>query len=1133
MKRKALKCQLSVIQLQDANTKFDVLIANTSHSPKYEIAVLRNIPIVSRVWMDACAESGELTYEYEKFPFKFFTDCVVCVTGFQWEERNGIQEMVEKNGGVFSADLEKDVVTHLIAKQTSAGEEPTGAKYRHARMWDMWVLSKKWVEDCVKRGVKLNEYEYDVKNGISNSKQTDSSLDMLKKQPAVPLPTKEELTKELEEEYDEDQTPWGQHYLFSTKVYLVGFSCSSNSTSTPAAGGTAVDPNDILRPSAKNARLAHKILRAGGATVAMNPQNATHVLINDDLECQKDVDFILRTCMRPHREKCVTFEWLKKCSEEGRTMPKSKRFRVAKERFSEVIAAPTFCNDPVTTFDDDDKKTSFLTNYKNDNTSPPRRIPERSPLKVIDKDKNPLRRQPAMVKKDDIETQQHAPAVDDIVVRRGNDKQQSRRDNKNNKYNTMTEQIPETRAAIGETALVNNEDEDDALLLGRNGYNSRNESSDHSSKQSQLYPLANVKLSLFEGLCIGEKEVALNLISLLGGEYLRGSSTSTLASSDFIICPALPSMSEKKKLQALASDIASAARETPDAIFSARFVAPHFLEGVSLEGKIFKPSESMAYQPYMDHDGKFLSMKGVVLSPSSYTEREKSAIRMLSLICGCECTENLKKGKNTHVVVSKAEGSKYKAGVNWNKKVVTKEWLEECARKGHKVDESKFAPPLPGAMLEETQGEETLNDDATADAKKRSDPSIEGGGSGSGGEKTVEKTAEKKIAYAEEEEEEEEDIAPPMGAPMDEEDYFQKLPPPPPVVVAHQHQALPTSAMKTPSATTKTTTHSTATTQTTNKKSSLEHVKTHSRFQRTPGPSSTAKKTPNGVSSQHTNGNNKNVAAIPIQKITIATAKKSTPSKQQPSQQQQQHQQQQLKSSGSVGVKRNPPSQHRSPTQPSIDGKRKLPLTSTTTQKKKQNSEKSLLLLSPMFDGEDDDGNVNNSANPLPMNLFNNNNEAATTRNANLNMLMMKSPSPAKNKNNNTNEETDGGFDDNSDVALPDFEVGGIGATLPNTLNIALGSARKNFNGAGENPSSTLNMETQVGYGNAASLHAHHQTSSKLEALRSRRLNTRSGGGTNKNAGGALKNLIGGRASSPLANAATDNIDNNKDEWMK
>jgi hypothetical protein len=1095
-----------------------VLIANTSMSPKYNVAVFRKIPIVSRAWIDACCEY-ELTYEYEKFPFKFFTDCVVCVTGFQLEERKEIQEMVEKNGGKFRPDLEKDVVTHLIAKQTSGNEEPTGPKYRHARMWGISVLSKKWVDDCVRRGVKLYECEYDVKNGISNSIETDASLE---KQPAVPLPTKEELTKELEEEYDEDQTPWGQHYLFSTKVYLVGFNCNNGST----AGG-ASDPNDILKPSAKNARLAHKILRAGGATIAMNPQKATHVVVNDDVDCQKDVDFILRTYMRPHREKCVTFEWLKKCSEEGRTMPKSKRFRVAKERFSEVIEAPTFCNDHPGTMDVD-KKTSSWTHFKKKNaSSPPRRIPERSPLKVIDKDKNPLRRQPTL-KKDDIETQrQHAAAAADDNSKRSTDKhEKSRRDiNKNDTNNAMTEQIPETRAAVGETALLNNEDEDDALLMGRTGYNSRNESSGehhHSSKESQRYPLANVKLSLFEGLCIGEKEVALNLISLLGGTYVRGSSISTLACSDFIICPALPSTSDKKKLRALASDIANAARETPDAIFSARFVAPHFLEGVSLEGKLFKPSESIAYQPYMNHEGKFPSMKSVVLSPSSYTEREKSAIRMLSFICGCECTENLKKGKNTHVVVSKAEGSKYKAGMSWNKKVVTKEWLEECAKKGRKVDESMFAPPLPGAMLEETQAEETNNDASTAAAKRSSDPSI-GGGGGGGGEKTVEKTAEKKIVYVAEKGAEDIVEPPPMDAPMDEDEDHLRLelpPPPPPVVAAHQHQVLPTSAMKTPSATTKTTAATIGATTNT-KPSSLEHLKTHSRFQHTPGPS-TAKKTPNMLSSQQTNGSNKNIAAIPIQKIATTTAKKS-PSKQPTSQ----HLQQWMKS-GSV-VKRNLPSQHHSPPQPSIDGKRKLPLTSTTTQKKRQNSAS---LLSPMLDDDDEDGNVNDVTKPSPMNLFNDNNrEAAAARNANLNMLMMKSPSPAKN-NNNTNNTNEDGFDDNSDLALPDFKVGGIGATLPNTLNIALGSAHKNnYNEAGgENPSSTLNMETQVGYGNAAS-HAHHQTASKLEALRSRRTNTRGGGGALNNLiGGTFRN--GGKSSPSKGPDPTTDMDN-KDEWMK
>ena len=1065
---------MSVIKLDDAETKFDVLIANTTRSPKYNIAVLKNVPIVSRRWIDACAssETSELTYEYEKFPFKCFTDCVVCVTGFQLEERKEIQEMVEKNGGEFRADLEKDVVTHLLAKQTNGQAEPTGPKYTHARMWKIFVLSRKWVDECVRRGVKLLEHEYDVK-------RMDSSLE-LRKKPIVVLPTKEELTKQLEEEYDEDKTPWGQHYLFSTKVYLVGFtnsSCSSSSNAAAAVGGT-VDPNDILKPSAKNARLAHKILRAGGATVAMNPQKATHVVVNDDLECQKDVDFILRTHMRPHREKCVTFEWLKKCSEEGRTMPKSKKFRVAKERFSEVIEPVNLINNPGGGALDD-KKT--WTEYND--APPPRRIPERSPLKAIDKDKNPLRRQPTAKKVDTtrntVETQKETTDKNNNINnnRRENDKR-SRCDDKN-ANNTMTEQIPETRAVIGETALVNKEDEDDALLLERNGYNSRNESSERSSKQSQQYPLANVKLSLFEGLSIEEKELAVNLISRLGGEYLRGNSTSTSASSDFIICPAVPTTSEKKKLRALASDIATARGEGHDVIFSARFIAPHFLEGVLVEGKLFKPSESMAYQPYMDHKAYFPSMKGVVLSPSSYSEREKCAIKMLSTICGCECTDNLKKGKNTHVVVPKAEGSKYEAGKKWNKKCVTKEWLEESARKGYKVDESLFAPLLSGAMLEETQGEET------------------------------DTTIEKKTAYAGKEEEEPHDIAPPMDAPMDnEEEYHQKLPPP---ETAHEHQTLPTSAMKTPSATT---------TGTTNiKKTSLEHLKTRSRFHRTPGPS-TAKKTPgsqNACVSQQTNGNNKNVAAIPIQKIAPTTAKKS-PSKQLTSQQQQH-----VKSSSVV--KRNHQSQHRSSPQPSIDGKRKLPLTSTTTQKKKYNNTS----LSPFFDEEDDNGNVNH-AKPSPMNLFNNdttNNEAANTRNANLNALMMKSPSPAKNTNN-TNE------DDSFDLVLPNLQVGGIGATLPNTLNIAPepGSARKNFGGAGEN--STLNMETQVGYGNTALNHQHHhqqqQPTSKLETLRN--------GGSNKNAKGALKNLIGGfrgrgksPGASPLADPTTD-IDS-KDEWMK
>ena len=69
-----------------------------------------------------------MTYEYEKFPFKCFTDCVVCVTGFSWKRGKRFKRWWRKMEE-FRADLEKDVVTHLVAKQTNGQAEPTGPKY--------------------------------------------------------------------------------------------------------------------------------------------------------------------------------------------------------------------------------------------------------------------------------------------------------------------------------------------------------------------------------------------------------------------------------------------------------------------------------------------------------------------------------------------------------------------------------------------------------------------------------------------------------------------------------------------------------------------------------------------------------------------------------------------------------------------------------------------------------------------------------------------------------------------------------------------------------------------------------------------------------------------------------------------
>ena len=141
----------------------------------------------------------------------------------------GREERDSRDGGEkwrrIQADLEKDVVTHLVAKQTNGQAEPTGLKYTREDV-EIFVLSRKWVDECVRRGVNF---------------QTSTTLKewtrpwSFGKAPIVVLPTKEELTKQLEEEYDEDKRR-GQHYLFSTKVYLVGFTNSSCNSSSSGGG---------------------------------------------------------------------------------------------------------------------------------------------------------------------------------------------------------------------------------------------------------------------------------------------------------------------------------------------------------------------------------------------------------------------------------------------------------------------------------------------------------------------------------------------------------------------------------------------------------------------------------------------------------------------------------------------------------------------------------------------------------------------------------------------------------------------------------------------------------------------------------------------------------------------------------
>ena len=154
--------QMGAIHKLDLTSDVTHLIVGSITTPKYryvakerpDIKVLRTewIDVVRESWMeggDVDIESLEKTHAIPTF-----FELKICVTGFgDLEQRDRISETILKQGGQYHGDLTRDV-THLIAAA------PHGAKYTHAKQWGISVVSLRWFEDSLLRGMALDESLY-------------------------------------------------------------------------------------------------------------------------------------------------------------------------------------------------------------------------------------------------------------------------------------------------------------------------------------------------------------------------------------------------------------------------------------------------------------------------------------------------------------------------------------------------------------------------------------------------------------------------------------------------------------------------------------------------------------------------------------------------------------------------------------------------------------------------------------------------------------------------------------------------------------------------------------------------------------------------------------------------------------
>jgi len=155
--------EMGAVHSLDLTSAVTHLLVGSVDTPKYKhVAKSRpDVKVLSPEWITAVRDVwihdreidlSALTEEY-RLPSLYNLD--ICITGFDdLSQRDSIQKSINDNGGKYHKDLTKHV-SHLVAAK------PQGAKYERAKQWGMKIISLKWLQETLQRGMALEEKLYD------------------------------------------------------------------------------------------------------------------------------------------------------------------------------------------------------------------------------------------------------------------------------------------------------------------------------------------------------------------------------------------------------------------------------------------------------------------------------------------------------------------------------------------------------------------------------------------------------------------------------------------------------------------------------------------------------------------------------------------------------------------------------------------------------------------------------------------------------------------------------------------------------------------------------------------------------------------------------------------------------------
>ena len=138
--------------------------------------------IVSPYWLEDCIKLGkEIKVQYYHSPINLPITVkpdkviVIGVSGFIGQERCYLAEVAKRLGMVYQEKLlkhDKDGVfqtTHLIC------DRPEGSKYKAALKWQLKIVTKEWLLECLKECDLVSELPFQIHDNIEQEFRAETN----------------------------------------------------------------------------------------------------------------------------------------------------------------------------------------------------------------------------------------------------------------------------------------------------------------------------------------------------------------------------------------------------------------------------------------------------------------------------------------------------------------------------------------------------------------------------------------------------------------------------------------------------------------------------------------------------------------------------------------------------------------------------------------------------------------------------------------------------------------------------------------------------------------------------------------------------------------------------------------------